>query len=59
MLFAHRNCGCPVTGSVQDQLGWSFELPYLVGSALAYCYGLDYITCKRSYNHKIGFERDP
>jgi len=27
---AQRSCGCPLPGSVQGQVGWSFEHPGLV-----------------------------
>ena len=27
---AQRGCGCPLPGSVQDQVGWGFEQPGLV-----------------------------
>jgi len=27
---AQRSCGCPLPGSVQGQVGWSFEQPGLV-----------------------------
>lgn len=23
--IAHRNCGCPMPGSIQSQAGWGFE----------------------------------
>lgn len=25
-----RNCGCPIMGSIQSQVGWSFERPGLL-----------------------------
>jgi len=27
---AGRSCGCPISGTVQGQVGWSFEQPGLV-----------------------------
>ena len=27
---AQRDCGCPISGSVQGQVGWGFEQPGLM-----------------------------
>jgi len=32
---AQRSCGCPIPGGVQDQVGWGFEQPGLVGGVTA------------------------
>ena len=37
---AQGGCGCPVSGGVQDQAGWSFEQPGLEGGVPAYCRGV-------------------
>ena len=35
-----RSCGCPLPGSVQDQVGWSSEQPGLVEDVPAYGRGV-------------------
>jgi len=37
---AQRNCGCPIPGSVQDQVGWGFEQPGLVEGVPAHARGV-------------------
>jgi len=37
---AHRSCGCPLPGSVQDQAGWGFEQPGLVEGVPAHGKGV-------------------
>lgn len=32
---AQRGCGCPIPASTQDQPGWGFEQPGLVGDVPA------------------------
>lgn len=34
-----RNCGCPIMGSIQSQVGWSFERPGLVEGVPAMAWG--------------------
>jgi len=38
--FAQRSCGCPLPGSVQGQVGWSFEQPGLVEGVPAHGRGV-------------------
>jgi len=37
---AQRSCGCPLPGSVQGQIGWSFEHPALVEGVPAHGRGV-------------------
>ncbi|PKU41234.1 hypothetical protein llap_8471 [Limosa lapponica baueri] len=37
---AQRSCRCPIPGSVQDQAGWGFEQPGLVGGVPAHGRGV-------------------
>ena len=38
---AQSSCGCPITESVQGQVGWGFEQPDLVKDVPVYCRGLE------------------
>ena len=38
---AQRNCGCPLPGSAQGQVGWAFEQPGLVEGVPAHGRGLE------------------
>ena len=37
---AQRRCGCPIIGSVQGQVEWSFEQPHLVKDVPAHGRGV-------------------
>ena len=37
---AHRSCGCPITGSVQSQVGWGFGQADLVKDVRAHGRGV-------------------
>ena len=37
---AQRSCGCPIPGSVQEQVGWGFEQPGLLGDVPAHDRGV-------------------
>jgi len=36
-----QSCGCPIPGGVQDQVGWGFGQPGLVGGVPAHGRGLE------------------
>jgi len=38
--LTRKECGCPLSGSIQCRAGWGFEQPGLVGGVPAYSKGV-------------------
>ena len=50
---AQRSCGCPLPGSIQDQVGLGFEQPGVVEGVPAYSRGIGTIWSLRSLPAQI------